>query len=244
MVAVILAGGTGARLKPLTITVPKPLLPLGDVPILEIVIRQLAAAGIDRLVLTLGPMAPVFSALIGDGSKWGVDIDYCVEGEPLGTAGPLRLAKNLGENFLVMNGDLLTTLDYRELCADHRQHDAMGTIAVTQRQVPIDYGVVEASEQGLLTEYREKPQLKYEVSMGINVLSRKCLPFIPPSQKFDMPDLLTAMQRAGKRVRCYKTRCYWQDIGRIEDYERANADFVSDPSQFLPDLGRKQCARV
>ncbi len=241
MVAIILAGGKGTRLKPLTITVPKPLLPLGQVPIVEVVIRQLAAAGITRIVLTLGPLAHLFTASIGDGSRWGVSIEYCVEEEPLGTAGPLRLVKDLEKEFLVMNGDLLTTIDYRELIETHRKREAVGTIAVSCREVQVDYGVVVPTGDGLLQEYREKPSIKYEVSMGINVLSHQCLGFIPPRQKFDMPDLMMAMKRAGKRVVCYRTDCYWQDIGRLDDYQRASLDFEQDPSRFLPDGGAKRC---
>lgn len=241
MMAVILAGGKGARLKPFTMTIPKPLLPLGDVPILEVVIRQLAAAGITRIVLTLGHMAHLFIATIGDGSRWGVTIEYCVEEEPLGTAGPLLLVNNLEPSFLVMNGDILTTLDYRVLVATHLEREAWGTIAVSQREVRIDYGVVVSNTDGLLRDYSEKPTIPYEVSMGINVLSELCLDFIPRNQKFDMPELMLAMQRAGKPVVCHKTDCYWQDIGRFDDYQRASEDFVNDPSKFLPMAGANEC---
>ncbi len=236
MVAVILAGGTGTRLKPFTVTVPKPLLPLGETPILEVVIRQLAAAGIDRIIVALGYMPHLFAASIGDGSRWGVHIDYYIEEQPLGTAGPLRLAKNLGEQFLVMNGDLLTTLDYRKLIAAHIDRRAFGTIAVSKRQVRIDYGVIVSGSGGLLMEYQEKPTIDYAVSMGINVLSREALAFIPAAGKFDMPDLMLSMQRAGKPVLCYDTDCYWQDIGRMDDYQRASEDFERDPARFLPDM--------
>ncbi|MGH7259195.1 MAG: sugar phosphate nucleotidyltransferase [Nitrospiraceae bacterium] len=239
MVAVILAGGAGTRLKPFTVTIPKPLLPLGETPILEVVIRQLAAAGIDRIVVALGYMPYLFTASIGDGSRWGVPINYCVEEQPLGTAGPLRLVKNLGEHFLVMNGDLLTTLDYRKLIAAHTDRRAFGTIAVSKRQVRIDYGVIVPGSGGLLKGYHEKPTLDYAVSMGINVLSREALAFIPAAGKFDMPDLMVAMQRAGKPVLCYDTDCYWQDIGRMDDYQHASEDFARDPARFLPDRKAK-----
>jgi NDP-sugar pyrophosphorylase family protein len=234
MMAVILAGGKGTRLKPFTMTIPKPLLPLGDVPILEVVIRQLAAAGIARLVLTLGHMAHLFTASIGNGSRWGAHIEYCFEEEPLGTAGSLRLIKDPEETFIVMNGDILTTLDYRGLVVAHKNRNAWATVAVTRREVTIDYGVVVTTENGLLNDYREKPTIHYEVSMGINIISRKCLDFIPPMQKFDMPQLMLMLQRAGKPVACYKTDCYWRDIGRFDDYKDASEDFVADRSRFLP----------
>ncbi len=241
MMAVILAGGKGTRLKPFTMTIPKPLLPLGDMPILEVVVRQLVAAGVDRIVLTLGHMAPVVTAFIQDGTRLGVDIEYCIEDEPLGTAGPLRMVRGLDDNFIVMNGDILTTLDYRELVGRHRAEDAWGTIATSRREVNIDFGVVVASERDLLQDYLEKPTIPYEVSMGINVLSRRCLHFIPPGQKFDMPQLMVAMQKAGGKVICHRTDCYWQDIGRFDDYQRASEDFVAAPLRFLPSREAGKC---
>jgi NDP-sugar pyrophosphorylase family protein len=147
MMAIILAGGKGTRLKPFTISIPKPLLPLGDVPILEVVLAQLAGYGVSRVVLTLGHMAHLFAALIGDGSRWGIRVEHCVENEPLGTAGSLRLIPDLDDDFLVMNGDLLTTLDYRGFMEYHVSRQAWGTIATTKRQVPIQYGVIEATRK-------------------------------------------------------------------------------------------------
>jgi len=234
MLAVILVGGKGTRLKPFTMTIPKPLLPLGDVPILEVVIRQLAAAGVTRVVLTLGHMAHLFTASVGEGRRWGVDIEFCREDEPLGTAAPLRLIRDLNEDFLVMNGDILTSLDFQELLAHHRTKRAWGTIAVSQRQVKIDYGVVRSTDEGLLLGYDEKPTIEYGVSMGINVLSRQALQFLPPTGRFDMPDLMKAIAAAGHAVACYRTNAYWQDIGRMDDYAAASQDFVDNPTRFLP----------
>ena len=232
--AVILAGGKGTRLKPFTMTIPKPLLPLGDVPILEVVLQQLAGAGFKRVVITLGHMAHLFIAVIGDGSRWGLHIDYCREEEPSGTAGSLKLIENLEDNFLVMNGDLLTTLNYRDFFNTHVSHDVWGTIALHRREVHIDYGVVHADEYGNLKKYIEKPSIPYTVSMGINVLTKRCVAFIPESGKFDMPQLMMAMRMAEKPVFCYETNCYWQDIGRFDDYQQASEDFVKDSSRFLP----------
>ena len=234
MMAVILAGGKGVRLKPFTMVIPKPLLPIGDVPIIEVVIRQIAASGIRRVAVMLGYMAQLFIATFGDGSRWGVNIEYYIEDEPLGTAGSLRMLKNPERHMLVMNGDILTTLDYRKIVDYHKAHNASGTIAVTQRKAHIDYGVIVKSDGGVLGEYREKPVLEYDVSMGINVLSSESLDLIPSDGKFDIPELMTALTRAGKKVMCFDTDCYWQDIGRFEDYEQASADFVSNPGFFLP----------
>lgn len=236
MMAVILAGGKGVRLKPFTMVIPKPLLPIGDLPIIEVVIRQIAAAGIKRIALMLGHMAQLFIATFGDGSRWGVNIEYYIEDEPLGTAGSLKMLKKPEKHLLVMNGDILTTLDYRRIVDYHDANNASGTIAVTLRKAHIDYGVIIKTKEGFLHEYREKPVLEYDVSMGINVLSSESLSFIPSENKFDIPHLMTALKSAGKRVACYQTDCYWQDIGRFEDYEQASADFVNDPKIFLPDL--------
>jgi NDP-sugar pyrophosphorylase family protein len=232
MTAVILAGGKGARLKPFTMAIPKPLLPLGDTPIIEIVIEQLVAAGVSRIVLTLGHMAQLLLASIGNGDRWGIKIDSILELEPLGTAGSLRSVKDLNDNFLVMNADLLTTLDYEDMFRYHLRHNAAATIGLSRREVLIDYGVIRATSEGTLDQYIEKPTIPYSVSMGINILSKQCLDFIPATGKFDMPDLMMALHRAGHPVHCYETDCYWKDIGRFDDYQQASEDFVQNPSRF------------
>ena len=233
MMAVILAGGKGTRLKPFTATIPKPLLPLGDVPVIEVVLRQLADLGFKRVVITLGHMAHLFSAVLGDGSRWGIHIDYFREEEPLGTAGALRHLVDLDENFLVMNGDLLTTLNYRDLFTRHVSRGAWGTIALHRREVQIDYGVVLMDERGYLKDYIEKPAIPYTVSMGITVLNRQSIEHIPASGKYDMPQFMMAIHDAGRPVICQVTDCYWQDIGRFDDYQQACFDFTEDPSRFM-----------
>jgi NDP-sugar pyrophosphorylase family protein len=231
--AIILAGGKGTRLKPFTIAIPKPLLPLGEFPILEIVLRQLATAGFTRVVLSLGHLAHLFTALIGDGKRFGMTVEYIQEGEPLGTAGSLRLVSEVEEHVLVMNGDLLTTIDFKSLFDKHAKSGAAATIAVHRRQVQVDYGVVEFDANGLLSGYTEKPIIPYYVSMGVNVLCRQALEMIPPTGRWDMPDLMLALKNAGQIVACYETDCYWQDIGRFDDYQQATADFEQDPTRFL-----------
>lgn len=233
MLAVILAGGKGTRLKPFTMTIPKPLLPLGDVPVLEVVVRQLAREGFTRIVLTLGHMAPLFVSHFEDGSRYGVRIEYLREHEPLGTAAPLRQLTDVPDELLVMNGDLLTDLSLAELLAAHRRSGAAATIAVAAREERIDYGVIELEENGAFRDYREKPVIPYYVSMGINVLTNRALARIPPAGRFDMPELMLALHRAGEGVHCHRTSCYWQDIGRFDDYTRASEDFVRDPARFL-----------
>jgi NDP-sugar pyrophosphorylase family protein len=239
MLAVILAGGKGARLRPFTMTIPKPLLPLGDVPVLEVVVRQLAADGFTRVVLTLGHMAPLFIANFGDGTEYGLKIEYVRELEPLGTAAPLRQIADLPSDFLVMNGDLLTDLSYTALFDAHRAAGAAATIGVASRQEKIDYGVVELSGDGSFLDYHEKPTISNYVSMGINVLNRSALDSIPGTGHFDMPDLVLALHRKGEKVHCHRTDGYWQDMGRFDDYTRASEDFVQNPSRFLRTPNRK-----
>jgi NDP-sugar pyrophosphorylase family protein len=233
VLAVILAGGKGARLRPFTMTIPKPLLPLGDVPVLEVVIRQLASQGFDRVVLMLGHMAPLFIANFGEGKDYGIAIEYVRELEAVGTAAPLRQLSALPEDFVVMNGDLLTDLSYKDLFDSHRRSGAAATIAVKARNETINYGLIELSPDDSFLDYREKPTVSYYVSMGVNVLNIRALRAIPSAGHFDMPDLMLALHRSGQKVHCHRTDCYWQDIGRFDDYTRASEDFVNDPDRFL-----------
>jgi NDP-sugar pyrophosphorylase family protein len=233
MMAVILAGGKGTRLRPFTLTIPKPLLPLGEMPIIEVVLRQLAAAGVSRVVITIGHLAHLFEACVGDGARSGLKVAYLQEDSPLGTAGSLRLVDDPDENMLVMNGDILTTIDYAELMRSHVAADAWATIACHRRTAQIDYGVIETTTDGYLDRYVEKPSIPYLVSMGVNVVSRRSLELIPRETRFDVPDLMTALRKAQRRVLCHETDCYWQDIGRLDDYQQASTDFEADPSRFL-----------
>jgi NDP-mannose synthase len=231
--AVVLAGGLGMRLRPYTMNIPKPLLPLGDVPTMEIVLRQLAEQGFERVVITLGHMPQLVEALLGDGQRFGLRIEYVVEVEPLGTAGSLNLVQDLDETFLVMNGDLLTTIDYGKVVASQRGAEHSATVVLARRDVPIDYGVVYVNERGYLERYDEKPTLHHFVSTGIYALDRSAVAMVPQG-RFDMPDLITNLITAGEAVQCHITDEYWQDIGRFDDYQQASADFVQDPQRFLP----------
>ncbi len=234
MMAVLLAGGLGLRLRPYTMNIPKPLLPLGDTPTVEVVLRQLAAQGFTRVVLTLGHLPELMRAFLGDGDRFGLQIDYQLEREPLGTAGPLRMVEDLDDCFLVMNGDLLTTVDYADVVDRTARRGSAATIVLTRRQVGIDYGVIHVGEDGSLMRYEEKPTLDYFVSTGIYGLTREAVRHVPPG-RFDMPHLMTALLDAGREVHCLKSDAYWQDIGRFDDYQRASADFVDSPSRFLPE---------
>jgi NDP-sugar pyrophosphorylase family protein len=231
--AVVLAGGLGMRLRPYTMNIPKPLLPLGDQATMEIVLQQLAGQGFERVVITLGHMPQLIEALLGNGQRFGLRIEYVVEVEPLGTAGSLNLVKDLDETFLVMNGDLLTTIDYGRVLASQQAGQHSATVVLARRDVPIDYGVVYVDEQGCLERYEEKPTLHHFVSTGIYALDLAVVSRVPQG-RFDMPDLITGLVAAGERVQCHITDEYWQDIGRFDDYQRASADFVKDPERFLP----------
>jgi NDP-sugar pyrophosphorylase family protein len=235
MDAVVLAGGRGTRLAPLTVTVPKPLLPLGDRPIIDILIAQLAAAGVRRVIVCLGYLAPLMQAFLGDGSRWGVAIESAIEAEPLGTAGALRTLDGLTDDFFVVNGDTLTDLDFQALARAHRGADASATLFTPWVNEQVDYGVVSMeAATGALTEYLEKPRRGYYVSSGVYVLSRRILPLIPPAGPYDMPDLIRAAMADGRRVLAHPAGAYWKDIGRLDHYEAATRDFEADPGRFLP----------
>ncbi len=225
MRAIILAGGKGVRLAPLTDIIPKPLVPLGGMPIMEIVIRQLKAHGFRHITLAVGYLSELIRAYFQDGSKWGVKLDYSYEPQPLGTAGPLALIKGLNETFLVMNADVLTNLDYQELLGEHQRHGGMATIAAYQRQVKIDLGVIIPDGDCRIKDYVEKPTSTHLVSMGIYIFAPQVMDFIQPGKYLDFPDLVKILLQAGHAVHYHNFSGYWLDIGRHEDYAQAAAEF-------------------
>jgi NDP-mannose synthase len=234
MKAVILAGGKGARLAPYTKILPKPLMPIGDRPILEVMLLQMKAAGIDDIVLTVGHLSELLRAFFQDGSQLGLRIAYSYENSPLGTAGPVALVDGLDTTFLVTNGDVLTTLDLRKLICFHREQNAVATIAVHQRQAKVDLGVVQWNGGCEIKGYLEKPTYDYTVSMGIYVFEPAVLEFIPRGQYLDFPDLVRKLIAAEKKVVGFRFDGYWEDLGRPDDYERASRDFETMREQFLP----------
>lgn len=228
MQAVILAGGKGRRLEPYTTVLPKPLMPVGDKPILERLIRRLVASGVTEAVIAAGYLSHLIEAYFGDGTGFGLKISYVREERPLGTAGPLgSMFEFLQKDFLVTNGDLLTDLNFTKLFAFHRQVDAAATIAVYPAEQKIDFGVVEFEEDGRLVGYQEKPIYKFPVSMGINVLSRdRIRDLIHPDEYLDIPDLMRSLLSINEDVCCYQEDCQWLDIGRIDDYKLAQDLFA------------------
>ncbi len=230
---VILAGGKGTRLKPYTTIFPKPLMPLGEMPILEVVLRQLKSAGFEKITISVNHKAHLIQTFFNNGSKLGLDLSYCEEDDPLGTAGSLSIVENLTENFLVMNGDLLTTIDYAAMVQAHIDSGATATIGAFPREVKIDFGVLGVNKEGELQNYREKPTYRYLVSMGVNVFNISTLEFIPDGQYLDMPKLMMNLREAGKIVTTYRSNCEWLDIGRADGYETAIEEFQRSRDKYL-----------
>jgi NDP-sugar pyrophosphorylase family protein len=231
--AVILAGGKGTRLRPYTVVLPKPLMPIGEYPILEVIVRQLIAAGFDHITMAVNHQAEIIKAFFQDGDKWGVRIDYSLESEPLGTMGPLRLIDDLPANFLVMNGDILTDLDFAGFHDGHLEAVNIFTISAKTREQRIDYGVLEIDEQDLLCGFREKPVTSYMVSMGVYMVSTKAVEHIPARGAYGFDQLMIDLMKAGSPATVRKFDGYWLDIGRPDDYALAIEEFDSMRSRFL-----------
>lgn len=235
MKAVVLAGGKGTRLMPYTRIFPKPLVPIGDMPILEVLIRQMRHAGISDIVLTVGHLSELMRAFFKDGSQLGVTITYSYEDMPLGTAGPLALVEGLDDTFLVVNGDVLTTLPISDLIDNHKCSGAAATIAMHDRQVKIDLGVIQVDGGNHVENYIEKPSYQYLVSMGLYVFEPRVIQYISRGKYLDFPDLVKILIAKGELVNGFPFSGYWQDLGRPDDYEQAIVDFEHMRSQFLVD---------
>jgi NDP-mannose synthase len=233
MKAVVLAGGKGTRLAPYTNVLPKPLMPIGNMPILEVLLRQMKSAGFDEVTLTVGHLAELLEAFFKDGSRFGIHIWYSIEDNPLGTAGPLALVENLTDTFLVCNGDILTTLDLRQLVRFHKAQGGIATIAMHRRQVKVNLGVIQMGDGNEIIGYVEKPSMDYMVSMGIYMFEPRILKYIEPNHYLDFPDLILRVIAAHEKVYGYPFDGYWQDLGNPEDYQQAQQDFTEMQAQFL-----------
>ncbi|MFY1675762.1 MULTISPECIES: nucleotidyltransferase family protein [unclassified Streptomyces] len=234
MHAVILAGGKGVRLRPYTTALPKPLVPIGDQhAILEIVLRQLARAGFTSCTLAIGHLGEIIRAYVGDGSQWGLRVDYSTEESPLGTMGPLLTMRDrLPEHFLVMNGDVLTDLDYADVLRRHRETEAPLTVATYARKVHIDFGVL-STDDGRVVGFKEKPSMDYRVSMGVYGVSRATLDAYTAGLPLGFDELVLDLLSSRNPPHAYEFDGYWLDIGRPDDYDRANAEFTSRKSLLL-----------
>ena len=233
---VILAGGKGTRLRPFTATFPKPLVPLGNMPILEVLIRQLRAQGFRHVTLTLGHLSTLIRAFLVQHKQLneGMQIDFVDEEVPTGTSGSLASVAGLTDAFLVMNGDVLTDLSFRELMNDHKRSGAALTIATHRKEVKIDLGVIQANEYARVIQYLEKPSYEFEVSMGVYVYEPRIVALIKPGQYLDLPNLVQILLERGEHVHLHRNEAFWLDIGRPEDYASAQDLFAKEPSRFLP----------
>ncbi|MEU4546384.1 sugar phosphate nucleotidyltransferase [Nonomuraea dietziae] len=239
MHVVILAGGKGVRLRPYTSALPKPLVPIGEeYAILDIILRQLAAQGFTSVTLAVGHLSPLIRAFVGDGTRWDLTVDYTEEVTPLSTIGPLfSIRDRLPDNFLVMNGDVLTTLNYADLLHHHTVSSAPLTVATAPRVVKIDFGVLEAAG-GHITGFREKPLLSYLVSMGVYALSRGCIEGYPEGMAFGFDELVLDLLARRRPPAVFEFEGYWLDIGRPDDYDEANARFEEIRPLLLPERER------
>jgi NDP-sugar pyrophosphorylase family protein len=236
MQAIIMAGGKGSRLYPYSALLPKPLMPLGDKPILEILLSQLRAAKVTSVIIAVNHLRHLIEAFFGSGSRFGLSITYSVEEKPLGTAGPMSLILDkLEDNFILTNGDLLTNLDITRMVADHIENGAAATIATYCREMQSEFGLLDVDKCMRMVDYYEKPVYQHLVSMGLYVLNRESIRrWLAPGQYLDMPTLMKAMSKAGMMVRCHQQKCIWLDIGRPEDFRLAQDMMERDPDSFLP----------
>jgi NDP-sugar pyrophosphorylase family protein len=223
--AIVLAGGRGTRLRPYTLALPKPLVPIGDVPIVAIVLQQLARAGFASATLAVNHQADLLRAYLGDGGRWGIALSYSLETTALGTVGPLTLLSDPPEHFLVTNADVLTDLDFGSFLDGHRASGAALTVAAARRDHAVDFGVIASDGAGYLSGFQEKPVLAYQVSMGVYGVTRSVIERIPRAVAFGFDQLLLALLADGIPVRVHDHDGYWLDVGRPEDYERANAEW-------------------
>ena len=232
--AVILAGGKGSRLHPYTKVLPKPLVPLDDFPIAEIIVRQLKFYGLKNIVISTGHLAELIETYFGDGRRWGVCIRYVHEDKPLGTAGALKLINQLADDFLVINGDTLTNINFEKLITFHRSKGATATIVVKERIVKTDFGVIECDKKNMFLDYIEKPEHRSFVSTGINVFNKKGQNHIKQNESLGMPELMLRFKACKQPIYCYKTKDIWLDLGRPDDLEKAQGVFKRNKKKFLP----------
>lgn len=233
MKTVILAGGSGTRLRPYTLVLPKPLMPVGEMPVLEILLRWLRRSGVCEVYLATGYLGQLIRSLCGDGSQWGLKIHYCQEKEPLGTVGPLKVLKDgLDETFMVVNGDLITDLDIRSFRKFHKEKGGIMTVGVFNKPVKVDMGVIEGTN-GVVSKFREKPSINFLVSMGVYCMEPEILEHIPAGVAFGFDDLILTLLDKNIQVNKYKHDGFWMDIGRPADFQEAQEQFGTIRQKIL-----------
>jgi NDP-sugar pyrophosphorylase family protein len=234
MRAIILAGGKGTRLKPYTYSLPKPLMPIGgEMPILEIILKQLKKYGFDHITMAVNYMAKIIKAFFGDGSDWGLKIDYSLEKKPLSTIGPLTVIDDLPDNFLVMNGDILSDINYRKFFNWHVEEDNEVSVATFKRVSKIDFGVLKYKENQEIYDFIEKPKYPFDVSMGIYAIKRSVIENLPKNEMYGFDKLMIDGIKKGLKIKAYPHDSYWLDIGREDDYKVANEDYIEKKDKFL-----------
>lgn len=231
--AVILAGGKGTRLRPYTVVLPKPLMPIGEYPIIEVIVRQLVSAGFDHITMAVNHQAEIIKAFFTDGSKWGIKIDYSYEDKALSTMAPLKLVQDLPDDFLIMNGDVLTDLDYSEFYDYHCQNDNIFSVSSYKREIKTEYGVLEVGDDNKLSGFSEKPVFNFDVSMGIYMANKKILDYIPEDTSYGFDDLMLKLIEINNPASIKSHNGYWLDIGRSDDYMKAVEEFDGMKDKFL-----------
>lgn len=233
--AVVLAGGRGTRLRPYTVVLPKPLMPIGEYPILEVIVRQLVSQGFSHITMAVSHQAQIIRAFFGDGSAWGARIDYSMESRPLSTIGPLRLIPDLPDRFLLLNGDVLTDRSFSGLYEEHARSGALFTISAARRRHTIDYGVLQVDGAGRLTGFDEKPSMEFLVSMGVYAMNREVMALVPEDTPYGFDTLMRNLLVRGERVNVSIHDGYWMDIGRADDYMQAVDEFDQVRPRLFPD---------
>lgn len=231
--AVILAGGKGTRLRPYTVVLPKPLMPICEYPILEIIVRQLAHYGFDHITMAVNHQADIIKAYFGHGERWNIKIDYSLEKIPLSTIAPLKYIEDLPDDFLLMNGDILTDLNYESFYNYHIKNNSLFTISSYSREQKSEYGVLQLNNENELIGFMEKPITKYNVSMGIYMLNKEILEYIPRDTFYGFDNLMYDLLKYNKRVLVNKYEGYWLDIGRPDDYMQAIDEYEKMKEKFL-----------
>lgn len=236
MQAVLMAGGKGTRLRPFTAILPKPLVPIGEISILEMVLRQLRFYGFKNIIIAVGHKAELIMAVIGNGSRFGLDITYHYEEKSLGTIGALAYLNSLEDNFLVMNGDICTNLNFRKFLETHIKSNAAATVATYARREKIELGVLNVDESGRrIVGFQEKPTYDFLVSMGVNAFNRSIIDLIPKEKTFGFDDLMRKMLEMKIEIFSYRFDGLWHDIGRVDDYEKMLQDFNANSKVYLPE---------
>ncbi len=231
--AVILAGGMGTRLRPYTVVLPKPLMPVGEYPILEVIVRQLAYHGFTHITLAVNHQANLIKAFFGNGENWNIKIDYSLEDKPLSTMAPLKLVKDLPENFLVMNGDILSDINYGSFYDLHCKQNNIFTISAAARVQVSEYGVLVKNEENQLIDFKEKPKQEFLVSMGVYMVSKQAVDIIPADTVYGFDHLMLELIKQKRYATIKEHNGYWLDIGRPDDYAQAIEEFEQKKSIFL-----------